>query len=113
MKKLFVFAAFIITLTGCGVGTYSVQSGVEDAAFISFTDDVKQEIVVSVDNNNTYNVETVKQKAYKSGRNIKQTALNTIKLTPGQHTISVTLNGNEIYSHKVFLSTGETKIIEL
>lgn len=112
MKKLFVFAAFIVTLTGCGVGTYSVQSGVEDAAFISFTDDVKQEIVVSVDNN-TYSVETVKQKAYKSDRNIKQTALNTIKLTPGQHTISVTLNGNEIYSHKVFLSTGETKIIEL
>ena len=112
MKKLFVLAAFIVTLTGCGVGTYSVQSGVEDAAFISFTDDVKQEIVVSVDNN-TYSVETVKQKAYKSGRNIKQTALNTIKLTPGQHTISVTLNGNEIYSHKVFLSTGETKIIEL
>lgn len=112
MKKLFVFVAFIVTLTGCGVGTYSVQSGVEDAAFISFTDDVKQEIVVSVDNN-TYSVETVKQKAYKSDRNIKQTALNTIKLTPGQHTISVTLNGNEIYSHKVFLSTGETKIIEL
>lgn len=112
MKKLFVFAAVIITLTGCGVGTYSVQSGVEDAAFISFTDDVKKEIVVSVDNN-TYSVETVKQKAYKSGRNIKQTALNTIKLTPGQHTISVTINGNEIYSHKVFLSTGETKIIEL
>ena len=112
MKKLFVFAAVIITLTGCGVGTYSVQSGVEDAAFISFTDDVKKEIVVYVVNN-TYSVETVKQKAYKSGRNIKQTALNTIKLTPGQHTISVTLNGNEIYSHKVFLSTGETKIIEL
>ena len=112
MKKLFVFAAFIIALTGCGVGTYSVQSGVEDAAFISFTDDVKQAIVVNIDNK-AYTVETVKQKAYKSGRNIKQTALNTIKLTPGQHVVSVTLNGNQIYSHKVFLSTGETKIIEL
>ncbi len=112
MKKLMIMAAFTMFLTGCGVGTYSVQSGVENAAFISFTDDVKQEIVVSVDNS-TYNIETVKQKAYKSGRDIKQTALNTIKLTPGQHTISVTLNGNEIYSHKVFLSTGETKIIEL
>ena len=112
MKNIFVFAAFIIMLTSCGVGTYSVQSGVEDAAFISFADDEKQEIVVKVDNN-TYNIETVKQKAYKSGRDIKQTALNTIKLTPGQHTISVTLNGEEIYSHKVFLSAGETKIIEL
>lgn len=112
MKKLFVIAAFIMTLTSCGVGTYSVQSGVEDAAFISFTDDVKQAIVVNIDNK-SYTVETVKQKAYKSGRNIKQTALNTIKLTPGQHVVSVTLNGNQIYSHKVFLSTGETKIIEL
>ena len=112
MKKLFVIAAFIMTLTSCGVGTYSVQSGVEDAAFISFTNDVKQAIVVNIDNN-AYTVETVKQKAYKSGRNIKQTALNTIKLTPGQHVVSVTLNGNQIYSHKVFLSTGETKIIEL
>ena len=112
MKKLFVFAAFTILMTSCGVGTYSVQSGVEDAAFISFTDDTKQEIVVSIDNK-TYTVQTVKQKAYKSGRNIKQTALNTIKLTPGQHTISVSLNGEKIYSHKVFISTGETKIIEL
>ena len=112
MKKIFVIAAFIMTLTSCGVGTYSVQSGVEDAAFISFTDDVKQAIVVNIDNK-AYTVETVKQKAYKSGRNIKQTALNTIKLTPGQHVVSVTLNGNQIYSHKVFLSTGETKIIEL
>ena len=112
MKRLFIFTAFIMILTSCGVGTYSVQSGIEDVAFISFTDDVKQVILVSVDNN-TYTVETVKQKAYKSGRNIKQTALNTIKLTPGQHVVSVTLNGNQIYSHKVFLSTGETKIIEL
>ena len=112
MKKLFVFAAFTILMTSCGVGTYSVQSGVEDAAFISFTDDTKQEIVVIVDNK-TYNVETVKQKAYKSGRDIKQTALNSIKLTPGQHTISVSLNGEKIYSRKVFISTGETKIIEL
>lgn len=112
MKKLFAIAVSVVLLAGCGVGTYSVQSGVENAAFISFTDDVKQEIIVSVDNH-TYNLETVKQKPYKSGRNIKQTAQNTIKLTPGQHNVSVTLGGNEIYSHKVFLSTGETKIIEL
>ena len=50
MKKLFVAVASVMLLTGCGVGTYSVQSGVQDAAFISFTDDVKQEIVVTVDN---------------------------------------------------------------
>ena len=49
MKKLMIIAAFTMLLTGCGVGNYSVQSGVEDAAFISFTDDAKQDITVTVD----------------------------------------------------------------
>ena len=112
MKKLIFITVLSVFLTGCGVGTYSVQSGIEDAAYISFTDDVKQEIVVNVDGK-TYNVYTVKQKAYKSDRNIKQTVKNTIKLTPGKHTVSVMLGGSEIYSHMVLLSTGETKIIGL
>ena len=112
MKKLMIIAAFTTLLAGCGVGTYSVQSGVKDAAFISFTDDLKQDITVNVDNQ-TYTLQTVKQKAYKSGRNIKQTALNTIKTTPGQHEVKVMLNGNQVFKKKIFLSTGETKIIEL
>ena len=65
MKKFIALVAFCLFLTGCGVGTYSVQSGSQDVAYISFTDDVKQDIVVNVDDK-TYNVETVKQKAYKS-----------------------------------------------
>jgi hypothetical protein len=55
----------------------------------------------------------VKQKAYKSGRNIKQTALNTIKIGPGQHEVKVAINGADVFSKKIFLSTGEHKIIEL
>jgi hypothetical protein len=99
-------------LTGCGVGNYSVQSGAEDAAYISFTDNVKQDVTVTVDNQ-TYTVKTVKQKAYKSGRNIKQTALNTIKIVPGQHEVKVVINGTDVFSKKLYLSTGEHKIIEL
>ena len=112
MKKLMIIAAFTMLLTGCGVGNYSVQSGVEDAAFISFTDDAKQDITVTVDDQ-TYALKTVKQKAYKSGRNIKQTALNTINIGPGQHEVKVIINGNDVFSKKIFLSTGEHKIIEL
>ena len=112
MKKLMIIAAFTMLLTGCGVGNYSVQSGVEDAAFISFTDNVKQDITVTVDGQ-TYNIKTVKQKAYKSGRNIKQTALNTIKIGPGQHDVKVLMNGADVFSKKIFVSTGEHKIIEL
>ena len=112
MKKLMIIAAFTMLLTGCGVGNYSVQSGVEDAAFISFTDDVKQDITVTVDDQ-TYLLKTVRQKAYKSGRNIKQTALNTIKIGPGQHVVKVMLDGADVFDKKIFVSTGEHKIIEL
>lgn len=114
MKKLMIIAAFTMLLTGCGVGNYSVQSGVEDAAFISFTDDVKQDITVTVDDQ-TYLLKTVRQKSYKSGRDIKQTALNTIKIGPGQHEVKVTLtlDGTDVFDKKIFVSTGEHKIIEL
>ena len=112
MKKLMAIAAFAILFTSCGVGTYSVQSGVEEASFISFTDDVKQDITVTVDDQ-MYVLKTVKQKAYKSGRNIKQTALNTIKTTPGKHEVKVVLDGKEVCAKKLFLSTGEHKILEL
>ena len=112
MKKLVFLMALSVFLTGCGVGAYSVQSGLEDAAYIIFTDDVQQEIVVSVDGK-TYDVNTVKHKAYKSDRNIKQTVKNAIKLTPGKHNVSVMLDGTKVYSHIVLLSTGETKIIGL
>ena len=112
MKKLMIIAAFTMLLTGCGVGNYSVQSGVEDASFISFTDDVKQDITVTVDDQ-TYLLKTVRQKAYKSGRNIKQTALNTIKIDPGQHEVKVMLDGADVFDKKIFVSTGEHKIIEL
>lgn len=112
MKNLLLITALTLMFTGCGVGTYSIQSGAEDAAYISFTDDVMQSVTVTIDDN-TYVVNTVKEKAYKRDRNIKQTALNTIKTKPGQHNVTVSLDGNQIYSHKVFLSSGETKVIEL
>lgn len=112
MKKSIAIAAFTVLLSGCGVGTYSIQSGVEDAALITFTDDTKHAITVTVDDS-TYTLETVRQKAYKSGRDIRKTVENTIRLKPGQHDVSVYQNGIEIYSYKIFLSTGETKIIEL
>lgn len=112
MKKILFISALVMLLTGCGVGNYSVQSGSEDASYISFTDTDKNDIVVTVDNK-TYTLETVKQKAYKSGRNIKQTALNTIKIAPGQHDVKVMLNGSQVFSKKLFLSAGEHKILEL
>lgn len=112
MKKFIFMAVLSVILSGCGVGTYSVKSGVEDAAYITFTSAEQHAITVAVDGK-TYNINTVKKKAYKKDRDIEQTSMNTIKLTPGQHSVSVSLDGNEVYTHRMFLSTGETRVIEL
>ena len=112
MNKLILVVVFSVFLAGCGVGAYTIQSGYSDVAYVVFTDDTKGEIVVNVDDK-TYNVNTVKHKAYKSSRDIKHTAEDAIKLTPGQHNVSVFINGCEVYNRKVFLSEGETKVIEL
>ena len=112
MKKYLILPIITLLLTSCGVGIYSTQSGKEDAAYISFVDDKSQEITVKIDDTE-YTVQTVKQKVYKSDRNIKKLAINSIKITPGEHQVKVISNGNQIFNKKVFLSIAETKIIEL
>lgn len=112
MKKILLIAFIAMFLTSCGVGSYSVTTGLADESSISFVSEKKQNIIVTIDNQQ-YDVETVKLKAYRNDRSIKRTVANTIVMTPGTHEVKVTLDGNVIYTHKVFVSTGESKIVEL
>lgn len=112
MRKFIILAALSVILCGCSVKVYTVQSGIEDAAYITFTDDVKKPIVVNVDGK-TYDINTAKEKKFKKEKYVKVLVYNSIKLTPGQHDVTVLVNGAEVYHHKIFLSTGETKIIAL
>ena len=101
-----------IFMASCGVGSYTVTTGLADEASISFVTDKVQNIIVAIDGQQ-YNVQTVKLKDYRKDRSIKRTVENTIGVTPGTHEVKVTLNGKEVYTHKVFVSTGESKVIEL
>ncbi|MGM9780324.1 MAG: lipoprotein [Candidatus Cryptobacteroides sp.] len=112
MKKIIVALLSAIVLSGCGVGTYSVSSGKADTAALSFTSTDKLPIVVLVDGKE-YNIETVKTKAYRKDRNIKKTALNTIYLQSGQHDVTVSVSGSEVFSKKLYLSAAEHRIVEL
>ena len=99
-------------MASCGVGSYTVTTGLADKSEISFVADKKLDIIVAIDGQQ-YNVQTVKLKDYRKDRSIKRTVENTIGVTPGTHEVKVTLNGKEVYTHKVFVSTGESKVIEL
>lgn len=112
MKK-FILAAFAaLFLVGCGVGTYSVASGRPDEAAISFVSGSKYDIEVAIDDA-TYTVQTVKTIDYKAKKNIKQTAKNTITMTPGKHELTVKRSGQVVYSKTIFVSVGEHKVVEL
>ncbi|MBO6024025.1 MAG: hypothetical protein J6P83_04140 [Bacteroidales bacterium] len=115
MKKVIIatLCLFVSTLfTSCGVGNYSVTSGVEDKAAICFSASSSYDIDVTIDGQQ-YATATVKDIAHKTRRDIKRTAKRSIQATPGRHKVEVTRNGEKIYSKEVILSTGDTKIIEL
>ncbi|GAD04365.1 hypothetical protein HQ45_07500 [Porphyromonas crevioricanis] len=112
MKKFIVATIVALLFTGCGVGSYSISSGKADEGMLSFVSARKTPITVTVDNK-TFNVSTVKGKAWHKDRNIKKTARNTIFLTPGQHDVIVVAKGSKVYHKRVFISTQEHKVIEL
>ena len=112
MKKIIIAILGALMLTGCGVGSYSVSSGKADEGMISFVSEAKTPVTVTIDNN-SFDVYTVKTKAWRKDRNIKKTAQNTIFLAPGQHNVVVSMNGKEVCNKKVFISAQEHKVIEL
>lgn len=115
MKNLItVITAVILSglLTSCGVGSYTISSGKANVAGICFIAAKKYDISIEIDGKQ-YHIATVKNKKYHKNRNIKKTALNTIKVSPGKHSVKVWYNGDEVYSKLVFVSSSETKVIEL
>ena len=112
MRKIFLIALVSVFMASCGVGSYSIATGFADEASITFVADKKQDVTVTIDDQQ-YELETVKLKSYRNDRNIKRTVENTVVMTPGTHDVKVLLDGNVIYTHKVFVSAGESKVVEL
>lgn len=112
MKKILLVTVCSLLLCACGVGPYSVSSGKADEGMLSFVGASKIPVTVNVDGN-SYNLYTVKAKAWRKDRDIKRTAQNTIHLTPGRHDITVLIDGNKIYHKTLFISAQEHKIVEL
>jgi hypothetical protein len=112
MRKILIIALLSVFMASCGVGSYSITTGLADKSEISFVADKKLDITVTIDGQQ-YEVKTVKLKDYRKDRSIKKTAENTIVLNPGTYYVAVSLDGNEIYTQKIFVSAGENKVIEL
>ncbi len=113
MKRIIIILIAAMAICSCGVGSYSVTSGKEDIASLSFTAASSEPVLVVVDGSSEFSLYTVKQKAYKADRKIKSTVQNTITLSPGQHDVTVYVSGQQVYSKKLFLSASEHRVIDL
>jgi len=112
-KALYIIIALCI-LSGCGVGSKSISSGKADECFISFTTKQKKAPVLSVDiDGKVYELSAVYEKAYKKDRDIKKTSENTLRLVPGTHKVTVTSEGEVIYSKTLVISVQEHRVVEL
>lgn len=112
MKKALVVSLFTLLLCSCGVGTYSISGGKESVGFVCVSGEKRQDVTVVVDDR-TYEVQSVKTKAHKSGRDIKKTARNSIRVPSGTHSVKVFLEGRMILDKTVIVASGETKLLEL
>ena len=112
MKKILLFLCAAMLVAGCGVGSHTVVSGRADEAAVIFFADKAQPVDVTIDRQN-YHVNTVKDSDFKKKRNIKRTAENMIYVKPGTHDVSVRVKGQTILTQKIFVSAGDTKVINL
>jgi hypothetical protein len=108
MKKYFGFIAIVlIFLTGC-TGVKTVTSGLADEAFLEFVGDPSQydEVLVTVD-------EDIEFKAEVNKPNANRPKGEVYAISPGSHIVSVSSNGEVVFRKKIYISTQETRKIEL
>lgn len=111
-KNLFLFIALVCLLAACKTN-YPVaqQSGKEDRAYLVFVGpkdtygDGKYPVQVDIDGT-SFDAKVVKPKT--ANRKGTQYGVAT-----GRRNITVTFNGKTVYQKQLFLSSQETKIIDL
>lgn len=114
MKKIIFAAIAALLLTSCGVGSYSTTSGRADQAYISLTSAKPTTTVNVLVDGTSYQLKCVEYKAFKTKRNIRKTAENTITIAPGKHDVKVmSTKGQELYSKSLYISSNEHRYIEL
>ena len=112
MKKL-LFIGILLTsmLAGCKTGVYTAEYGKEDVAYISLMSSDQMankdvEVFVDEDTQATLHVEKAKQHAEK-----RTGKLFAIK--PGKRHLKIVHEGKVIYEKDIFVSSQQTKLINL
>ncbi|MEI6556668.1 MAG: hypothetical protein WCL70_13840 [Paludibacter sp.] len=107
-RNLFILAISLIFLSGCGMIKTS-SSGLEKESFLEFIGNpqtYKEGVEVNIDNKTTFKAEVF-------NNHTSRTKGKVYAISTGQHVVSVSYNNTVIYKKQIFLSTQETRKIEL
>ncbi len=110
--KLLFFIGFILTITLCGCRAHypvAQAGGMDDMAYLLFVSpqqNTKKIVMVTLDNDKTFDAKVVKAK--NSKRKGTSYAVST-----GKKIVKVECDGQLLYNKEVFLSPQETKMIIL
>ncbi len=108
--KIIAVLSVIVLLCGCRAHMpVAQQSGKEDIAYLLFVSPkeyINEEVTATMDEETSFAAKVVSAK--KSNRRGTQYGVAT-----GRHQLTVRSNGRTIYSKQLFLSSQETKIIQL
>jgi len=108
MRKIFTITFTLFFLISC-TGVKTVATGLESEAYLSFIGNpskYKNELVVTVDEDTSFNAEV--NKPYS-----KRPKGTVYAISTGKHLVSITYNNELIYNKQIFISTQETKKINL
>ena len=112
MKKLlFICVLLTCIFTACKTGVYTAEYGKEDVAYIcliSSDEMANKDVVVYIDNETQFTMRVQKAKQSTEKHNGKLYAIK-----PGTRHMKVVYNGNVIYKKDIFLSSQQTKLINL
>jgi hypothetical protein len=108
MKNILCIASIaLIFIAGC-TGVKTVSSGLADEAFLEFVGDQSKYSEVSVTVGEDVNFIATVNKPHANRPKGEAYAIS-----PGSHVVTVSSEGEVVFRKKMYLSTRETRIIEL
>lgn len=107
-KNIFILAITIIMLSGCAMVNTST-SGLANESFLEFIGNPKTYkggVDVTIDEKKTFKAEVF-------NREPDRTKGKVYAIPTGKHVVTVIFNNTVIYKQQIFLSTQETRKVEL
>mgnify|MGYP004449701671 CR=1 FL=1 len=113
MKHLLLCAIVIIFvgLTSCKTGNFAAAGGQEEQAYICLVSSdrlANKEVQVRIDDNTPF-----KAKVQRAKQNTEKHNGQLYGILPGRRHVEISYNGQVVYSQEVFISSQQTKTINL